>query len=176
MQKRTKIFLLLSIVILLLDIVFVWINFNSAKYALNKSLKKSGDTVKEAFELSLDLTSTDLQKMASFIASNKSIQDLFLQGKKAVIKEGGGPGSSKAAQIRKELLNKLKHRWVNIQKSYDTRQLHFHLGPGSLSFLRVHKPGKFGDNMDDVRFTIVEANKNLTPTKGFETGRIYSGI
>ncbi len=176
MQKRTKTFLLLSIVILLLDIVFVWINYNSAKYALNQSLKNSGNTVKEAFELSLDLTSTDLQKIASFIASNKNIQDLFLQGKKAVMEEGGGPGSSKAAEIREQLLDELNYRWVNIQKSYDTRQLHFHFGPGSLSFLRVHKPGKFGDNLDDVRFTIVEANTKLIPTKGFETGRIYSGI
>ncbi len=56
------------------------------------------------------------------------------------------------------------------------RQLHFHLGPGSTSFLRVHKPGKFGDNMDEVRFTIVDANQKQILTKGFETGRVYSGI
>ncbi|MCK4962890.1 MAG: PAS domain-containing protein, partial [Anaerolineales bacterium] len=66
--------------------------------------------------------------------------------------------------------------WLEVQKDFQLRQLHFHLGPGSTSFLRVHRPDKFGDNMDDVRFTIVDTNARQSSRTGFETGRVYSGL
>ncbi|MCD4678731.1 MAG: PAS domain S-box protein, partial [Desulfobacula sp.] len=101
---------------------------------------------------------------------------LFDEGKRAAILEGGGPGKEKTSIIRKKLFDLVGPGWENMRSRYDVRQLHFHLGTGSTSFLRVHRPDKFGDNLDGVRYTIVDANTKLTPTKGFETGRVYSGI
>ena len=34
-------------------------------------------------------------------------------------------------------------------QSQGARQLHFHLGPGSLSFLPIHRPNKFGDRLNN---------------------------
>lgn len=70
----------------------------------------------------------------------------------------------------------VQNKWQKLQKDFLVRQLHFHFGPGSTSFLRVHKPEKYGDNMDDVRHTIAYANKEFKPVTGFETGRVYSGL
>ena len=95
--------MLLSIAILFLDLTFVWINYSSSKNALNHALEKAGNTAKDAFKLSLDLVSKDLQKIAAFIAKDEQIQDLFLKGKKAVLEEGGGAGGDKASKIRNEL-------------------------------------------------------------------------
>lgn len=55
------------------------------------------------------------------------------------------------------------------------RQLHFHL-PNNHSFLRFHQPDKYGDDLSDVRYTIVQTNRNLAPSIGFEEGRIYNGF
>jgi diguanylate cyclase (GGDEF)-like protein len=114
--------------------------------------------------------------MATFIANDSALQDIFLKGKKAIEAEGGGPGGLQAAAFRQQLLEKVGPNWQKVQADFKVRQLHFHLGPGSTSFLRVHRPDKFGDVMDDVRFTIVDTNHQKTPRSGFETGRVYSGL
>ncbi len=43
-------------------------------------------------------------------------------------------------------------------------QIQFHL-PDSTSFLRLHKPEKYGDSLKDFRFTVNEANEKK---KSFE--------
>lgn len=42
--------------------------------------------------------------------------------------------------------------------SYNIRQFHFHLKDGT-SFLRMHKPNKFGDNLFNVRDTVKYVNQ-----------------
>ena len=60
-------------------------------------------------------------------------------------------------------------------KSYDIRQFHFHL-PNYHSFLRFHKPDKFGDNLKGIRYSVVKANSLKTEVHGFEEGRVYNGF
>lgn len=55
------------------------------------------------------------------------------------------------------------------------RQLHFHL-PDNTSFLRFHQPDRYGDNLTDVRYTIMAANSDLVPAMGFEEGRVFNGF
>ncbi|WP_308411590.1 cache domain-containing protein, partial [Vibrio parahaemolyticus] len=57
---------------------------------------------------------------------------------------------------------------------FNFRQLHFHFKNGD-SFLRVHKPEKFGDNLLSVRESVRIANKEIRFVQGFEEGRIYNG-
>ncbi|WP_299666554.1 diguanylate cyclase [uncultured Psychromonas sp.] len=114
--------------------------------------------------------------MSTFISLDAQLNQLFLKGKMAVEAEGGTTGEEQAKQARQQLLNKVKPSWDYMTKEFNIRQLHYQLGPGSLSFLRVHKPNKFGDRMDDLRFTIVDTNAEKKARFGFETGRIYSGL
>lgn len=55
------------------------------------------------------------------------------------------------------------------------RQLHFHL-PDSSSFLRFHRPDKFGDSLVGVQETVVAANTSLKRVSAFEEGRIFNGF
>jgi diguanylate cyclase (GGDEF)-like protein len=55
------------------------------------------------------------------------------------------------------------------------RQLHFHLRNNE-SFLRFHRPDKFGDNLSGVRATVEWTNRNQQSIHGFEEGRIYNGF
>jgi len=59
--------------------------------------------------------------------------------------------------------------------THNLRQLHFQL-PNNESFLRFHRPNRFGDNLTGVRNTIEYVNAQLKPIDGFEEGRIYNGF
>ncbi|RLA75922.1 MAG: hypothetical protein DRG78_20050 [Epsilonproteobacteria bacterium] len=48
--------------------------------------------------------------------------------------------------------------------------------PDNTSFLRMHKPSKFGDNLTDVRDDFRYVNKTLKPTRGFVQGRVAHGF
>ena len=77
-------------------------------------------------------------------------------------------------EARKALFNMLTPTYERLKK-HNIRQFHFHL-PDSTSFLRFHRPQKFGDNLSSVRASVVKANKELIPVFGFEEGRIYNGF
>ena len=174
-SKRT-VLLVVSFLIALIDTAFVYNNHLTNKRALQESLQREGQQFRASLDTLLAQTYTNMLTIATFIASDRDVQQLFLQGKKAVEREGGGAGGEQADRLRKALYEKIGPNWQEVQGKFNARQLHFHLGPGSTSYLRVHKPGKYGDNMDNVRFTIVDTNAERTARTGFETGRVYSGL
>ncbi len=59
-------------------------------------------------------------------------------------------------------------------KQYNFRQLHFHL-PGAISFLRMHRPETYGDDLTGIRESVVLAAQTGKFVKGFEEGRIFNG-
>ena len=171
-----KSFLLVGLLILLIDIVFVAINYRSARTVLHAGITaKSRDHQKE-FGFALDMAYQNLGQLSLLISRNDELNQLFLMGKNAVEAEGGGAGGDQAERIRQALLARVKGGWDEMSETFGIRQLHYHLGPGSLSFLRVHRPEKYGDRMDDLRYTIVDTHEEKTGRYGFETGRIYSGL
>jgi len=62
-----------------------------------------------------------------------------------------------------------------LRSEFGVRQLQFHVPPAT-SFLRVHKPEKFGDDLSGFRFSVVETNKNRTAQLGPESGVAGLGI
>ncbi len=77
------------------------------------------------------------------------------------------------SQERQKLLNKLNNEY-KIFKQTGIKQLHFHF-KDTTSFLRFHKPKKYGDNLSDIRYSLVVANKEKRFVEGFEEGRIFNG-
>lgn len=80
----------------------------------------------------------------------------------------------KQQKIRMDLLNILQPTYDRLT-DYGFRQLHFHDKNGN-SFLRFHSPNNYGDNLFDVRATILEANQTKKPQFGFEEGKILNGF
>ncbi len=76
--------------------------------------------------------------------------------------------------LRHELQNRLSGRYQNLKTTLNLRQLHFHL-PDGTSFLRMHRPEKYGDPLFDVRHSVKLANTNKIYVEGFEEGRIFNG-
>jgi signal transduction histidine kinase len=176
MTKPSRLFLLISIFILITDSFFVWLNYVSARDVMNESLQEDLIQAGEAFNIALDSNMDMLQQTALFIASDKRVQALFLAAKRAVELEGGGAGGEGSERIRQQLYELLEPGWSEMTKQFSVRQLHFHLAPGAVSFLRVHRREKYGDRLDGIRHTVIDANKYQQATRGFEIGRPYSGI
>lgn len=77
-------------------------------------------------------------------------------------------------KLRKELLARIGSRYAELVREAKVRQLHFHLRNNE-SFLRLHRPDKFGDDLSSVRATVNYVNTEHRPISGFEEGRIYNG-
>lgn len=84
---------------------------------------------------------------------------------------------SNAAQknlIREELFNQLEQKYEKL-KRYNLQQLHFHL-PNNESFLRMHRPNRYGDNLTDIRSTVKYVNEYKKYIDGFEEGKVINGF
>lgn len=80
----------------------------------------------------------------------------------------------KQAQLRDKLYQTYIKEYEHM-KTLGVRQLHFHL-PGVVSFLRFHRPEKFGDSLASVRESIMYVNQYKKPVECFEEGRIFNGF
>ncbi len=78
-------------------------------------------------------------------------------------------------QDRDRLLQLATPLMTQVRKTYAVEQFHFHLPPAT-SFLRMHKPEKFGDDMSADRLAVVRTNTERKPTHGLETGMGGLGI
>jgi len=172
--QRILLVLAVSSVIIISSAVLIGVNYIGAKQALDASLMRRAKDHMQGIDIALAMTKRNMLQLATHFSENAFLNELFLEGKKAV--EAEDSKSLAAAKIRKKMLNSVKPGWDAMTAEFDVRQLHYHLGPGSLSFLRVHKPSKFGDRMDEIRYTVVDTNAEKIARTGFETGRVYSGI
>ncbi len=80
-----------------------------------------------------------------------------------------------ANQDRQGLLAWLRPAFDVLKKDFGVAQFQFHTPPAT-SFLRLHQPEKFGDDLSAIRRTIVIANTTRTPQKGLEIGVAGAGI
>lgn len=62
-----------------------------------------------------------------------------------------------------------------MQENNGVKQFQFHLPPAT-SFLRIHKPEKFGDDLSGFRATVVTANSDKVSVMGLERGRAGIGV
>jgi len=89
--------------------------------------------------------------MATAVAENTAVQEAF------------------AARDRERLASYFVPQFQKMSEQHGARQFQFHLAPAT-SFLRVHKPEKFGDDLSSFRFTVVEVNTKGQPISGLERG------
>jgi methyl-accepting chemotaxis protein len=140
--------------------VFSVLQFFSS--TMNSNLDKSISDIETSINLSYNALiqnqSTMLSIPLEMIIADKQTVEAFANGDRD--------------SLKKQLLG----TFDNILKpKYDIKQFQFHL-PDATSFLRLHKPEKFGDNLSSFRHTVVEANSTHKTIKGIEVGKYGPGI
>ncbi|WP_019593405.1 methyl-accepting chemotaxis protein [Thioalkalivibrio sp. ALM2T] len=63
----------------------------------------------------------------------------------------------------------------SLSADYGVRQYQFHTPPAT-SFLRVHRPDRYGDDLSGFRQTVVDTNDRRAPISGLEEGVAGLGI
>lgn len=76
---------------------------------------------------------------------------------------------------RNELYNHLAPVYEELKKNYNISQFHFHIPPG-ISFLRFHKPDKYGDKVESYRKTVSLALEQGESSSCLEKGATGFGI
>jgi diguanylate cyclase (GGDEF)-like protein/PAS domain S-box-containing protein len=141
-------------------------------------LQRQSDTKIEQFLESK--TTQHLQNYTVIYDKYKKISELILKTKVDtpevcnIFKDAVDAAEDKKNNARQKLYDHLKNTYT-LLKVYNIKQFHFHL-PNNESFLRFHKPEKFGDNLTGIRQTVEFVNSTKKPVDGFEEGRHYNGF
>lgn len=80
-----------------------------------------------------------------------------------------------AEQDRERLIELTLPGYKEVDARFGVPQEQFHLPPAT-SFLRLHSLENYGDDLADIRLTIVEANQEKHIVQGVEVGRAGLGI
>lgn len=80
-----------------------------------------------------------------------------------------------AAGDRDSLATEYLGAFSALKGQYDVRQFQFHVPPAT-SFLRIHKPEKFGDDLSGFRKTVLQVNAGKQTLSGLEAGEAGIGI
>ncbi len=99
--------------------------------------------------------------------SDEEVLNLFAQG--ALLED-----TQQQEQLRSQLYVQLLHTY-EVLKAHGFRQVHFH-DRNNNSYLRMHRPELYGDDLSRVRPSVVEVNLTGTPQHGFEEGKIFNGF
>ena len=98
--------------------------------------------------------------------NNEEVKSIFAKGIAA-------DSQAEKDYFRKTLYEKVQPLYEKLEK-YKFRQLHFH-EKDNKSFLRFHRPSKYGDDLTNIRDSVAYVNKNHAYISGFEEGRIFNG-
>ncbi|HEX5623658.1 MAG TPA: cache domain-containing protein, partial [Sulfuricurvum sp.] len=101
---------------------------------------------------------------------------LFLESPQIalIMEEASRSEPSVQAVLRRELMGRTEEMFRALQ-GFDVRLLFFHL-PGSVGFLRVHEPEKFGDSLAASRPSVLLAQNSQKKVVTFETGKLFDGF
>ncbi len=147
---KMKISLAAIIILLLLAAVLSLYSITQSNNMLESEERKALLRVGDYIQSQMDNQLTSARMSVLGIARNPEIQRLF------------------AERNREELKNRLLPVYDEI--SEEVAQFQFH-EPDSTSFLRLHKPDNYGDDLSDFRQTVNQANKEQEIVMGLEEGR-----
>lgn len=156
-------------------VVIFFITINGFTYTVTEQSKK--DKIEIALKEELDKLQLhyqillQTQKMTSVAIYKSTInQERVIQ----IIAEANSASKEKRAVLRDEL-HKLLAEKYEIAKGKGVLQYHFTL-PDNESFLRMHKPIKFGDDLSSARYDFNYTNRTQKPIRGFAQGRTAHGF
>lgn len=165
-----------------LSVFFLFVgffNWQSLQKDFNYQLSIRADELKAAASTSFDNLQQQMLALASLIVLDDELHADIQKAYNVWQQEGESAGGETTQQLRQQLLYKLEPSWHQLQDSLGIRQMHLHFADQqqrSISFLRVHAPDHFGDDLTGIRPVIDQVHATGQSASGFEIGRYASGI
>ncbi len=154
---KTKLTISIGILILISFVLIIFIGYLNTLQTIYSSEKEKLHYLYQVFLNEIKAKADMATVMAEEVALIPDVQKAFAEGDREKLKEMFIPVFKKLSD----------EGWV--------KQFQFHK-PLATSFLRVHKPEKFGDDLSSFRFTVVKCNKEKVPVSGLEKGVAGFGI
>ena len=133
-------------------------NYFKARAQIRSDASESIQTFNKIFNNEIIVKGQDLSMAMETLLRNREIIDAF-----------ASEDRERLASLTVDFFKKV------LKPRYGIAQFQFHKPP-AVSFLRVHKPRKFGDDLSSFRKTVVAANRTLKPVIGLEVGRAGPGL
>lgn len=164
-SKKAKIILLLVIFIIVSSCLFFLLN-SRKKFNQQQHLQLITEQYQRAYNTIYDHYHELSKTLAQGLIKRYDIPTLYQQ----LITTN----EAKKDQLRQDLLLRISPRYEDLKQGARVRQFQFHLANNE-SFLRLHHPEKFGDNLTQIRPAVAFVNREHTPMHGFEEGRLFNG-
>ncbi|MFW6379542.1 MAG: PAS domain-containing protein [Guyparkeria sp.] len=133
------------------------------------------DRLLDTAEYALSSRQAELARIARILSLDGRVREILSQARAMVELEGGGAGGEEASRLRRKLARAITPIASELIQGQD-RVMQFHIGPEVVSFLRVHAPDRFGDELASVRPLLAEVYRSGRGAMGFEVGRVFSGF
>ena len=153
----TRIAVGFGIVLLLVAAAILPVVLSSLTNIVEKAEHEELESLYRSAEAKLHSEERLAVALATLVAEQKHLQGLFAKGD------------------RDALAAEMVPVFKVMKRDFAARQFQFHLPPAT-SFLRAHKPKKFGDDLSSFRKTVVATNQKKTTIQGLEKGVAGLGI
>ncbi len=116
-----------------------------------------------------DAERADLRQHAEAILFNVAAETRLAEALSTLVANLPEVQERFAAGDREGLRTQLLPPYERLAKLYGAVQFQFHTPPAT-SFLRLHQPEKYGDDLSSFRHSVVETNTRLQSQRGLESG------
>lgn len=146
-----KIMVAMGAAIGIVGIVLTFSHLAAMSSLIHEAERSALDVHLKAINNAIAAESRAAEAMSALVANMPLVQEKFAAGE------------------RKQLADLFVPGFKLMAKDYNVEQFQFHTPPAT-SWLRVHNPEKFGDDLSSFRQTVVITNKGQKPTRGLEGG------
>lgn len=143
--------------ILFITIVLAIYDYYSYRHGLYEDTKRTMYSIAGSLDQTLAEKLNDLSLSVNTIANDEETSRMLAEGD------------------RDGLIKKYLSFYKSIKDKNGIAQFQFHTPPAT-SFLRLHKPESFGDDLSSFRQTVIDCNKEQKPIVGLEVGRGGPGL
>ncbi len=154
---RTILVLGFTLVLLLVTLINIPLAINTVTSVVEQAEERELKKLFESATVELESEGRLANALSSIIANIDHFSKLFAEGE------------------REQLANELVPTFKVIKEQFNARQFQYHTPPAT-SFLRMHKPEKFGDDLSSFRQTVVETNQLKKNIMGLERGVAGLGV
>lgn len=160
---------------LLFFLTLLFLILNGIVYAITESQKN--EKISAEFHEKLKNLETHYRILLhnqSILADAAYMSTVMKEEFISIMKKAQNASKEQTELLRNELHNLLKLKYDNLaMQGVLQYQILF---PNNVSFIRMHKPSKYGDDLSNVREDFVYTNKYKLPVRAFTQGRVSHGF
>ncbi|MEA2018615.1 MAG: PAS domain S-box protein [Campylobacterota bacterium] len=146
--------------------IILFFNTNNKNQIIERALDKQVKILQTHYSISKLNFLNNVKGIKHYIENQEDIINIFSQAKDAKQKQRD--------ILRKKLYTLLTPTYNRI-KNMGILQFQF-VFPNNTSFLRMHKPSKYGDDLSDIRYSFKYTNETKNDIYGFEQGKTTHGF